>query len=347
MLMGFCCCDDCDIADDDFSSADALADGWEEDTGDFTKASGEVTSTTASKFLINKTAHPAGGSDGGTAVAGLKGNTDGDKARVILWLDSSNYFFAELEVNSASGNLRIGESVSGSETVLASVSAVSADLNNEHTVRICYDSTDDVLSTLVTFSDSTQDGLDAQCSAIAVDQAGIATGDTAAGTLTFDNFDYDRVRDATHENCPSCVGPTVTTCADWNNAEVPDTFKVVIAGFADDTCPSDTCTDLNRVYVVPYLSSCEWILGFDQPDCFGLGSPNNTVQVLLQKSGADFILVVDISLDFGGTHQFRKNFGPTAPDATAFLNELIPNNGESVADTFCDGSAATCKITSI
>lgn len=357
-MSGWWCChcngdDDCPIVADDFSSGDPITDAWEQDTASFTKAAGVVTSTTASKFLINKTAHPAGAADGGTVVADVKGPDD-KQARVVLWKSATEYYFLQVEFAFAlgDGKVKLGENAGGGETILDEFTIpLSAAQNVFHTLRLCYDG-GTAVEGRADFDDGEVALLTATATAIAVTKGGIATGPDAGSTITFDNFSFDRVKESGRPSCPSCDGPT-TTCSNWDGATLSEFYKIVIAGVTTDACAiGSDCLLNNGTFIASEIFACDYrkSTGAKCPGaqfCINGG----TAHLQFIKVAGDYIMRCFVSAPSGdpcggvGFVRWLKNFGTTRPDALAFNGESLPYDARGGTD--CDGVGSTCLITSL
>jgi hypothetical protein len=219
---GGCC--GCTIGEDAFGSADALSDSWTGDTGSFTKAAGEVTTTTASKMIRHTGENFAVGYEFTVRVR-LKGSNAADKVRLIgMYYDASNYLFIEI-ATAATATMKLYQRYAGTDTQLGSTRTLTGKTTGDWiSVKLCmyndtaYAEAVAVGATLVT-SGAIVTGAPQNRGGF----AGLAT-DSMSGTATFDDFLHEKNRN-TDATCPQC-----DAC---DTLDYSDSFTVEEFGWSD------------------------------------------------------------------------------------------------------------------
>lgn len=139
-------------------------------------------------------------------------------------------------------------------------------------------------------------------------------------------------------------GPCQSLCAD-NNA--PDNLTVAISGIeGDGGLFGGPCDVLDGTYLLPFEGgvSCQWGTPHGQDPC-NFSQPMS-ISAFLQLDGSDYVLYVFIAtFSSSSGMQFKKNFGTTPPDCTAWVDVDIPYD-QSFGSNCCDGTNATMEVTS-
>lgn len=232
---------DCDL------SWTQVAGAWADDDADDTMQTDD-----ADALLIADDAHSANTM---RADASVRGDTAGDKPRVVIsYKDSSNYLFAELTLHATCGTLSLGKVVSGTETILETASVPDAVVDAWHALTICYDcetpdasssGCDDILQARVVTSAGTTRVI-SDCSTTADasgTKAGLATGDTVAGTVKFDDF---KARETNEDECPCDLVPGECLIASDNFDRANVTGDTACL-WASDISPSAADISSNRL----------------------------------------------------------------------------------------------------
>ena len=236
-----CCDDDCRI---DIT-------GWEQYAGfwNFTNFA-SITTDESHVVLQAEPTHPEAKSTHYVSVS-VKGDSDGDVLRVVVAFDTiQDYLYAELEVGTTNGILRLFQVTGGSAFQLGDdVTVTGAKSGELHDMTVCYDG--EVLTAIVNSTTSY-----AQLATATGTYVGMATG--AITTLaTFSSFKwYIHYDDGGYydepNNCPRCAA----ICSACKDNEGPRHFKVVI----EDLGSGIGCSAYHGTYIVPIETSCAYYL---------------------------------------------------------------------------------------
>ena len=221
MSNWYCCCDgaDCLIAADEFAADTITSGGWVETAGNWTISGGVLSTQDANGRLEFQTDHPDNVASH-IVMVNVKADTSGDKARI--WLAGDLY--AEIEFSSGGcSTLRLFDDASEllsteMETVTTNVwyslcaayhygDAAHGDIFVAHVTSLA---TGGVVHGTLTHFSTAATGV----------RVGLATGDTAAGTLSFDAFQWYRHKSADVPQCGTAfrcgyygLAPNYALCA--------------------------------------------------------------------------------------------------------------------------------------
>lgn len=243
---GCCCLEGCTIYGDAFAS-DTIGVNWTEVAGDWTISAGLLSIAATGGILIADQTHPDGDRVPQVVSIDIRLAAADDLARVIIvYDDSDNYLFAEFSIDSnGCGSVTLYERIGGTDTELGSF-AVPFDtpLDTWLTLTLCYvpgASSFDPGSLTIKAESATHEiwtRTVATSADLPGDQAGVGSGSTAAGSIEFDNFDYQYYYDPeTHPNCPMCGSDT--NCElhsdNFNRASLGCTWEQVAGTWSIDT----------------------------------------------------------------------------------------------------------------
>lgn len=348
-----CCCEP--VLTDDFNRADSTSIGsnWSEDAGDWEISGNTLTCNDAGARVIStaSSALPYMHID-----VKLKVTAAGTHAfRIIAnYVDSDNYHYCRISVDDDGAGkslMQLCVRSGGTETVL-STQPIRFLTNNEwFRVRFCVVS-GGFLQAYVRTDSST-------CPAAEVGATVFAAG-KKMGFAVEDATDWyiDDLVWSPHKNgdsCPDCN----TDCLTCLDAQVASQVKVVLSGIVRNGL-SDVCHDCpgrDGTYILDY-DSCDvgdesntWSLDIDASACpAAIGTP--TIALRVDKGGANGAFRVQVTLNyydasFGGPAFIRWSSDvDDSPDCDGWVNQSIAfeTNGSW---SYCDGSAATCLITSL
>lgn len=346
----------CDIFNDQFNRADStdMGCGWVEQVGDWEIDSNEAEIASASAVMTSAVPHPRGGTGASKITVKLKGDTDGDQARVIVdYLNDDNYHFAQLEFDTVSSldTLTIYKRSGGVNTQLDAASSMVS-LNTNYEMTVCFDGNyieANVGSLALSVSSATtaHEGV----------FAGLGTG-TAAGIVNADDFDWDRMRSDDDPTCETCDSPELFDCPLCED-DTPPHFKLVIAGVTGAGGCTTQCEDnFNRTYLMVNYTFCAWesATGVFTAPCTAGGGPAHTVgvglnfayDIGLNKS----VIRVTISLDddpqghpqieTGHQWYYEQTGKMTCADIANLDIPYVENDGE-----ICDSTNSTATLTAI
>lgn len=184
-------CNCCKIFSDNFDDASIDAD-WTSVAGSWSESSGVLSAGTSAIL----TRSMGTGSSIMHLVVGVKGNTN-DLLRVIFgYVDTSNYWFAEVKIGN-SGTLRIYERASGSDTLRATTGiSVAGGIGSFTPLTVCLDQNGQVSAAIASGSVNFATGLTTN------DLIGLGTGATAAAA-EFDDLVVRKVS----SSCEQCERP--------------------------------------------------------------------------------------------------------------------------------------------
>ena len=335
-----CPCPDCDVASDDFSSGDALTVAWEGDTGSFTKSGGQVTTTTNDKVIANKTA--AGTGVNHYAKADVQGSNAGDQAIVVVaYTDTSNYLYGRVNFGSF-GSLSIWKNVGGTHTQISTSGTISISLSTFHTLEVCYqeNGASSVLQATLTVSGTRYVERNTSVISATGEKAGVGSRN-ANGTVTIDNFDFDRLYSTSDTSCPMCNAEDCTNC---DGGATPPEMQVEIFDLVNQSCGGDGCSDFEGTFVLTQDSGNACLWEYDCNNCGACGGlVDIDVDVQIVTSGSDYI--VRGTLQITGSTQtnvtFENNVGTSKPDCDGLNNmrlDWVSNTGTGPND-HCNGDA--------
>lgn len=144
---------------------------------------------------------------------------------------------------------------------------------------------------------------------------------------------------------------TLANCNMCKCRITPDEFQVVLAGFGDGTC--DECADANGTFILSRFgqaeASCSW--SFSSSDALFLGCNADTffsVILFFVSAGGNYEIEVEVTIRVGVPFEVHR-FNDVAIARPALCMDF---DGTSVSlassiDSICDGTSATCEITSL
>lgn len=225
-FWGGCPCCTCDIFDDLFTRANStdIGSNWSEDAGDWQIATNKLQSP-ASAFALATYTGDASNATVHAQVA-VRTTSAGDKVRLVVGCTGTgDYFCGELKfgtgVTAANTTLKIFQRSGGTDTELATATIKGTAPNLDATIRLCV-GTDGTIY----FGLGTNIGIVADRCGVGAGSVGLATGDTAAGTITFDTFALDKSEGSCLYCCRGCSG------------ESPLAWDVTLPALTNGTCAS-------------------------------------------------------------------------------------------------------------
>ena len=314
-----CCEDDCRIA---------IA-GWNQVAGTWTIDGDNLETASSSALAVTTNEHPDELSTHYVSVK-VKGDDDGDILRVVVaYADADNYLYAELEVGTADGILRLFQVTGGSAFQLGvDVTVTGAKSGELHTVRVCYDGEYLIVNVV---------GKEVYMQAVTATgtYVGLATG--AIDTLTtFEDFEWHIHYDAPN-NCPQCLQNV--PCSRCEEGVWPARIKVVLSGIITPLGSTCTCGDLDGTWICyRQVPSCWSNSNFISNVCGALY--NNFVSV---RMSTDDILTVGVHETSGATSlmKFNKNVG-NKPECLEFTDEELTEDADNWLLEWC-GSDSTSR----
>jgi hypothetical protein len=199
--MVTCCCGTCVIYGDDFG--DGSLTGWTETFGNWTEASGVVSTNDADAILLANTAHPLGNDKSQIVAVDWQVNVVGLAARVYIGYDSADdYMAVEVEVDAnGCGTLRYYANIGGGGEAQVGDDQPLGELDDDtaYSLLVCYDYDQQIL--IAKHEGLPQESVNPGVSVVG-DQAGLGTGG-AAGKVIFDNFQYI-YHETDQSGCPDC-----------------------------------------------------------------------------------------------------------------------------------------------
>lgn len=368
-----CCDDDCLIPIEGFEI-------WSSLTWDYSNP--DLITTTDSDALL--TAYPDHPEDKSTHVVEVtvRGEDDGDILRVVVtFFNDDNYLYAEIEVGTVKGYLRLFQVTGGSAFQLGDdVEVNSLGPAADHTVKVCYDG--EVLKAIVNAGTLTAKSY-ARLVTATGEYVGVATG-SITDEATFKNFRwwihyYAGGYYGEANDCPNCISDDddilfndcyQNACNDTYG--LPKYLKVTISGIFASPGSSLVCTDCASNFEGTFLlefntlstTQCSWFIAWESgPDvCTQFGDSSLVFDDLIRVSvvsvftGAQFITRVSCVIQrsyTGMTNYSRISFstdlGPTPDDCELNNLELDwssnSNNGMSRA---CAGDGdSTCIVSRV
>jgi hypothetical protein len=183
-----CCCDPCIIVEDDFDRDNStdIGNKWSEESGDWEISSNSLSIGVSSALVLTVKEHSS--SDMSVTVDFTASN-NGDKMRVVLSaVDDSNYIFCEVEFDSGTSTVRVGDVISSVETVRDTNTTVGITVGNTYQVVSCWDNSDETICISVLSSGTEIVRSSSTATVTGGKKSGLATGDTVSGSVTFDDF---------------------------------------------------------------------------------------------------------------------------------------------------------------
>jgi len=282
--------------------------------------------------------HPEGKSTHVVEVQ-VKGEDDGDILQVVVTFNSvtTDYLYAELEVGTTGGYLRLFQVTGGSAFQLGDEVQI-ADLAPDefHTVKVCYDG--DVLTAIVN-SDSTY----WRTVTATGTYVGIATG-AITKQATFKDFQWwihydDGGYYGEPNDCPRCTGTIFTDCIYCKDETASATYKVSISAVADNVC---NCNVFNGTFILNRSGYCQWRSEIIGTVC---GSSNATVEFWVAQAGAVYSLwVYLINVASGVLVAF--NTEGSDPQGCLELDEHVMTFYSNYG-FYCNGTSSIVKVTSL
>jgi hypothetical protein len=330
-----CCDDDCRIT----------ISGWNQVAGTWTITGDNLETASSSALAVTTNAHPDGLSTHYVTVK-VEGDTDGDVLRVVVaYTDVNNYLYAELEVGTTDGTLRLFQRTGGSTFQLGDdVTVTGAKSGESHDMTVCYDG--EVLTAIVNSTTSY-----AQLITATGTYVGVATG--AITTLaTFNTFKwyihYDDGGDYYGEpnNCPSCTR-YVIGCDDCEDKKNTVYVKVAIQGFVDRSPPKNSCDcdRVNGVHILTLLGFCSHNKSLQFPSLCSGGDYTDSIQFSVWPS---FLrLMVRINTSEGQDDHIFEAARESLADCTNHDEVDLLENSPFPTVLTCDSTTATVKVTSL
>jgi len=121
---------------------------------------------------------------------------------------------------------------------------------------------------------------------------------------------------------------------------------------SNDNCGS--CSSYEISYVVPNTATgaiCTWANTVGVPDACDVPSAGSAeVRIMASTAGSNHYVSVAYTWGVSGGSaidiDFSENYGTNKPDCVSFNNEDIQRTGDTVS-SYCDASAATCRLTAL
>lgn len=332
------CCVACDIFYDDFNRSDGtnLGSDWDEVSGAWAIDTNRL-SCTSDGIAICQTAHPDAEARQKVAVD-VYGTDDGDSMIVIVdYVDSDNYHYASVEV----GNnlLRFYKRTGGSTSQLGDSVSITMAAEEWHSLEVCFSGTAITASVNggVFHSRATTEhgGL----------YAGLGAALTSAGPALFDDFNYDKRYSSTNTICLTC-----SYCEGCLHGAVPAIIKAVVSGMADDVCSN--CDNLDATYYVPFdetgstPTACRWEYehGLSCDDCNTIGDEPIIIEISSGGRIRVWLHTATEPLVGACSTSWEQTATGSALNCMSLSSLSIPYWQE--VESCCDGSGATCLLTS-
>ena len=339
MMLMTNCCGCCTIYADTFAT-DTIATAWTSVSGTFTVGSGVASTTDASALMVANT------ESGAAATAVYCGvtitcATSSDKGRVILaYVDSDNYWYAEIQPGASNGTLKLFQRSSGSDTQRGSTATVVGYTSGAKTV--CFEIIPgNVLVTTATVAVSY-----AATVAVASTQAGVGTG-SGSSSVTYDNFTYSK---HTYEDaaCVSCN----SFCTNCDSGTCHKEVQVTVIGIANSACA--LCTNLNATWSVTSTcasGTCTWagtVFGSSPPGCFAELVSTSSLGLVID--GADVNLEFRlVAFGTGATVLLSAVYADSdeVPSDCQFSSEALAYESESSTSGACTYTGASATVTAV
>lgn len=121
--------------------------------------------------------------------------------------------------------------------------------------------------------------------------------------------------------------------------------QIVLSGFANAVCTD--CNNINGTYTLTYVAGCFWQYSATPITLCGSGVPTLTIGLTLVNESSNYRILCEVQQTYTPTtYSFKYNSGgTTAFDCDSWSNFDLPYL--SGINVHCDGSSATCKVTSL
>lgn len=145
-------------------------------------------------------------------------------------------------------------------------------------------------------------------------------------------------------------GGCLDACEHCDGGYVPNVWKVVIAGLANNGGCTN-CPTYNATYLVPVVRGleCRSYL-FHDFDCFTSAAFDDGVYVGVDLVAGNYVITVRLVFQVSAGNQetitYLKNYGATKPDCLNLTDEDIPYSSSLLFS--CDAAtASTCTLTAM
>lgn len=287
MFSPGCCCANCTIFRDTFDVDDLTA-NWDQRSGTWAIAGGEMTVNAGSSVNIYDFPHPDTLPDM-YVYASVKGDTEDDTARVIIgYVDDNNYFFGQIRFTGAGGTgtpyVRLGKVDAGTESYLTSEVAANLDGSGWATLVLCYSGG---RLTLNEFDGvpptSISDAVVSATSGVNVTLTGTQCGvgvDVQTGVVTFGQFDFEYYVGGDHPTCRACR----ENCTYCDSGTTPYAMQITFYGVANNWCTE--CPDFfnDTTFLLRPTGSCGFAIPIDACTDHPV-DPGDTITKLISIGG--------------------------------------------------------------
>lgn len=366
------CCIKCPIFDDDFNRAAPIGSDWDLRLGGgsgWTISSNKAQTTTSDDHAICNTSHPDAVAEN-WCQATFKVTANGDEVKLIAgYVDDNNYAYILITVATAHADTTVEfhEVIAGVDSQLGPTRkwyALNAFFDG---MKINVDTTvewglkDDIIRLQYTDNGGTdQTKQEALSTSLSGDQVGFGSG-TLTGTLTIDDFSFERYLSATSPSTCKYIRRECAACAD---GESPDAFQVTLASIANKSCLH--CNDFNGTFTCDWWrsitpttdeTSCQYVseeIEYNNPYCPDIGSYKVSVDIRGDKDGESgdnrYINVTLQLLNSYGANlevitwreDYASDISCESLSSEAINDSLTTSPDPSV---YCDFSSATATIT--
>ncbi len=337
--MVFCCC--CVLYTDDFS-VNNLASDYTSVSGAWAVAAGVLTTGNASGVLVLNTALPAGSTSVYVKVK-VKCSNTGSAARIIIdYVDSSNYWFVELQPGATNGTIKIFQRSGGTNTVKSNVALGGFQANELWTVIVCFDYVKAAI--LVNTLDDTGTrggGVSFSTSfTIAATQVGLGTG-TNTGTVTFDDLSVERHWDD-NTGCNKCYTP----CVQCVPTIVPPTQVQIDINSVFDAVGVLHCSDcngFNATFILDLQVNCTWTYTNNYIACAS-GSAHYNKLTFSVPSSTDLSLVAS---GIGGIANIVWDSSGAGADSCNWSSAGLGYDNALSSTAYCNAAFSNAAVTAI
>lgn len=267
------CCESCSIFTDDFNRADDtnLGSDWSEVSGSWAITSNTLRTSSTSAVCVHDTGY---GSAQMKVAVSLQG-ASGDFLRVIFgYVDSSNYWFAEVKIGAGTaGRFDLYRRSGGSNTLRTSNVSLDIPADTWHNCSVCLTSEAGISAVLDIAGGQTVTA--GYSTALTTEDAvGVGTGSTASASTQFDDLAVTKAGG----DCPECALPNVG-CGNCDDGLGYYIYKATLyasfgTGFNAGQCGATECNKLLGDYYMPFKetvpgspSSCVWESAFSPTVC--------------------------------------------------------------------------------
>jgi len=334
------CCTSCVLASDDFNRA-SLGSDWTTVSGSWSIVSNELSGT--STGILRWTADI--GENYQTVSAALNGGTNGDRLRLVLaYTDSSNYLWGEIYFNGASGAVRVGQVVGGTETQLGTKTGTFT-AGTPYTLNVCYNGTSLVATSGITSAVRSSAGTHSGT------YAGVALK-TVGSTATWDDWQVKNHR-LTDGTCPGCGVYGCTGCYSFMKSPVT---LVELSGVSGSCSGANDCATLSGTFIAAINTSLDFggcinsypigTLGYIACDTEAVGDRILRIQAAFSQVGGDtYAVTVQIVSDGGNRAVFYGEYDRKSNTCIDLVDFSLPQTSGDT--TPCDFSSMTCSITAV